>query len=59
MIVRKLPKQRILLGALNKLVQSNPGELVVVDPEDEPKIVDTLSRGDIMAAYNRQLRATG
>ena len=44
-----------LLSALNKLVQADTHELIVVDEKDERKIVGTMSRGDVIAAYNRQI----
>ncbi len=44
-----------LLAAVNNLAQTQQSELVVVEEDDERKIVETLSRGDIIAAYNRQI----
>lgn len=46
-----------LLAALNRMEITHPSELVVVDPKDPRKIVETLSRADIIAAYNRRSRA--
>jgi len=44
-----------LLAAINNLVRTQSNELVVVDQKDSRQLVDTLSRGDIIAAYNRQV----
>ncbi len=44
-----------LLSALNNLAQSAQSELVVVAEKDDRRIVATLGRGDIIAAYNRQI----
>ncbi|MCO6436048.1 MAG: chloride channel protein [Phycisphaerae bacterium] len=45
-----------LLAALNSLMRSNLSELVVIQPDEDDKIVGTLGQPDIVAAYNRQLR---
>jgi CIC family chloride channel protein len=44
-----------LLAAINNLVTTGSDEIVVVDAGDPRRIVGTLSRGDIIAAYNRQI----
>ncbi len=44
-----------LLAATNNLVTTGSDEIVVVDAGDPRHIVGTLSRGDIVAAYNRQI----
>ncbi len=44
-----------LLAAVNRLAESNREELVVVSPEEPDQVVGTLNRGDIIAAYNRQI----
>ena len=44
-----------LLSAVNNLVQADNNELVVVAENDPKKITGILSRGDIIAAYNRQI----
>lgn len=44
-----------LLSAINNLVAGNCHELVVVDDNNPDHVVGTLSRGDIIAAYNRQI----
>lgn len=49
-------KQRdSLLSAINNMVMADCHELVVVDDDDAEEIVGTLSRSDIIAAYNRQV----
>jgi len=47
-----------LLAAINNMVKTDTDELVVVDERDEQRIVGTLSRSDIIAAYNRQIVGT-
>jgi CIC family chloride channel protein len=48
-----------LLAALNNMVKTDSVEIVVVNNSPtNPKIEGTLSRGDIVAAYNRQIVAT-
>lgn len=44
-----------LLAALNNLSKSGQPELVVVDKKDNRRVIATLGRGDIIAAYNRQI----
>ena len=44
-----------LLAAVNNLVQADDNELVVVTEKDPTQITGILSRGDIIAAYNRQI----
>jgi CIC family chloride channel protein len=44
-----------LLAAVNNLVQRDDNELVVVAEKDPRHITGILSRGDIIAAYNRQI----
>ena len=44
-----------LLAATNNMVTSGSNEIVVVDEDDPYRVVGTLSRGDIIAAYNRQI----
>lgn len=48
-----------LLSAVNNLVKTGSNELVVVEEADSRSIVGTLSRSDIMAAYNRQIVGPG
>lgn len=47
-----------LLVAINLLVKTDREELVVVDPQDEKKVIGTLNRGDVVACYNRQIVAS-
>ncbi len=48
-----------LLAALNNMVKTDSMEIVVVnDSVTNPQIEGTLSRGDIVAAYNKQIVAT-
>jgi CIC family chloride channel protein len=44
-----------LLAAINKMMADGSHELVVVDEQDERTVVGTLSRGDIISTYNRQI----
>jgi len=44
-----------LLSALNNLVKSDSLEIVVVDENNPRKPLTTLSRNDIIAAYNQQV----
>jgi len=44
-----------LLSAINNLVQSDENELIVVEETDPKHVTGILSRGDIIAAYNRQI----
>jgi CIC family chloride channel protein len=44
-----------LLAAVNNMVRTGGHELVVVDAKNQREIVGTLSRSDIIAAYNRQI----
>jgi CIC family chloride channel protein len=44
-----------LLAAVNAMVRFDRNEVVVVDKKDPNHILGTLARGDIIAAYNRQL----
>jgi CIC family chloride channel protein len=44
-----------LLAAINNMVKTDSDEIVVVDEKDPRRIVGTLSRSDIIAAYNRQI----
>ncbi|MFH1419355.1 MAG: chloride channel protein [Planctomycetota bacterium] len=44
-----------LLSAINNMVRTGEHELVVVDAKSPGEIIGTLSRGDIIAAYNRQI----
>jgi CIC family chloride channel protein len=46
-----------LLSAINNMVKSGSSEIIVVDDHDDHRIVGTLSRGDVIAAYNRQIVA--
>jgi len=43
-----------LQSAVHKMVTSRYDELVVVDENDTQKVVGILSRGDLVAAYDRQ-----
>ena len=47
--------QESLLSAINKMMADDSHELVVVDEGDAAKVVGTLSRGDIISTYNRQI----
>lgn len=42
-----------LLAAVNAMARHNRADLAVVDPKDARHIVNTLNRGDVIAAYNR------
>ena len=44
-----------LLAAINNMVKTGSNEIVVVGEKDARHIVGTLSRSDIIAAYNRQI----
>ncbi|HRX83427.1 MAG TPA: chloride channel protein [Phycisphaerae bacterium] len=44
-----------LLTAINHMVRTEREELVVVDGADNRRIIGTVSRGDIIAEYNRQI----
>ena len=44
-----------LLAAVNNLAAADDNELVVVTEKDPTQITGILSRGDIIAAYNRQI----
>jgi len=44
-----------LLTAIGRMVAAQSDELVVVDEDDPQKIVGTVSRSDIIAAYDRRL----
>ncbi|MBN2560434.1 MAG: chloride channel protein [Phycisphaerae bacterium] len=44
-----------LLAATNTMVKADSNEIVVVDEKDPRRVVGTLSRNDIIAAYNRQI----
>jgi len=48
-----------LLAAVNTMVRFDRNEVVVVDKKDPDHILGTLARGDIIAAYNRQLIEAG
>lgn len=43
-----------LYYAVSKMVSSQSDVLVVVDKDDPQRIVDSLTRGDLVAAYDRQ-----
>jgi CIC family chloride channel protein len=47
-----------LLAAINKMMADGSHELVVVDAQDATTVVGTLSRGDIISTYNRQIAGT-
>lgn len=47
-----------LLSAINNIVKGERNELVVVDEKNPRRVVGTLARGDIVAAYNRQIVTT-
>ena len=47
--------QESLLSAINKMTADGSHELVVVDEDDAANVVGTLSRGDIISTYNRQI----
>jgi len=51
--------QDSLLSAVNQMVKANRDELVVVDEDDPHQMVGILSRGNIIAAYNRQIVGGG
>jgi hypothetical protein len=42
---------------MHKMVESNQDELVVVAEDDPDRIVGTLSRRDLIAAYDHRIRA--
>ncbi len=44
-----------LLTAIGRMVAAQSDELVVIDEDDPQKIVGTVSRSDIIAAYDRRL----
>lgn len=46
-----------LLTAVNHIVRTESDELVVVDGDGSGRVLGTLGRGDIVAAYNRQIVA--
>jgi CIC family chloride channel protein len=46
-----------LHSAMHKMVESNQDELVVVAEDDPDRIVGTLSRRDLIAAYDHRIRA--
>jgi len=46
-----------LHSAMHKMVESNQDELVVVAEDERDQIVGTLSRGDLIAAYDHRIRA--
>ena len=48
-----------LLAAVNNLVKTDDAALIVVNEKDERSVIGTLTRGDIIAAYNRQIIAPG
>ena len=43
-----------LYSAVSKMVSSQHDELIVVDENDPQKVIDSLSRSDLVAAYDRQ-----
>ena len=46
-----------LHSAMHKMVESNQDELVVVARDDPSKIIGTLSRRDLIAAYDHRIRS--
>jgi CIC family chloride channel protein len=46
-----------LHSAMHKMVESNQDELVVVDRADPTEIIGTLSRRDLIAAYDHRIRS--
>ncbi len=46
-----------LLAAVNEMVKFDRADLVVVDPNDDRRVVGALSRGDVVLAYNRLFSA--
>jgi len=50
-----LTAEDTLLTAISRMVASRSDELVVVAEDDPHKITGTIGRGDIIAAYDRQL----
>ncbi|MFZ1865622.1 MAG: chloride channel protein [Polyangiales bacterium] len=46
-----------LHSAMHKMVESNQDELVVVAEDDPDRIIGTLSRRDLIAAYDHRIRA--
>ncbi|MGD8318563.1 MAG: chloride channel protein [Myxococcales bacterium] len=46
-----------LHSAMHKMVEANQDELVVVADDDPDQIVGTLSRGDLIAAYDHRIRS--
>ena len=51
-----LVRRETLQSAMHKMVSSGRDELVVVDDEDESLVVGMLSRRDLVAAYDHQVR---
>jgi CIC family chloride channel protein len=43
-----------LYSAMSKMVSSQQDELLVVDADDALRVIDSLSRSDLIAAYDRQ-----
>ncbi len=46
-----------LLTAVNNLVRTESDALVIVESAESRRVIGTLSRGDIVAAYNREIIA--
>ena len=46
-----------LHSAMHKMVESNQDELVVVAEDDPDQVIGTLSRRDLIAAYDHRIRA--
>ena len=53
-----LVKSETLQSAMHKMVTSKRDELVVVAEDDPKKLVGTLSRRDLIAAYDHQIDPT-
>jgi CIC family chloride channel protein len=48
-----------LFSAIHKMVASQLDELIVVDENDPQRIVGSLSRSNLVAAYDKRILATG
>ncbi len=54
-----LTPEEDLYSAVHKMVSSQNDALVVVSENDSREVLDVLSRGDLVAAYDRQVLAGG
>ncbi len=53
--VQAVSPNESLLVAVNLMVSTGRHELIVVDEQDSRRAIDTLSRSDVITAYNRQI----